>query len=298
MNQLTNTNSGTFLQLNGQNILRGYGGLKSEVSNFKDALNSNVVLFDGAYAYKDAAKMREALVGRDVKQVIFSSKIPSFKLDPNDLKGSTINCFNEIIKDLGDVQSLNILYLHGPDCIHKDVLDVLVKLKMEGKIKHIGLSNVNKRTLETLINAGYPISVIQNEFNPYFWDKEVLDYCHEKKIVLTGYRPFGDKTSAEMFQNDDLKKIASRVSSSVQAVILQWMNQHGVTPIPHSNKIENIKANATVPQWTLTQAEIEQIDRIKGSKSSTCGWEKFLNQDLFAKSTQWLDQLAPARPKL
>ncbi|MCE2983345.1 MAG: hypothetical protein LW832_07250 [Parachlamydia sp.] len=69
-----------------------------------------------------------------------------------------------------------------------------------------------------------------------------IDYCHEKGIVLVGYRPFGDKTSSEIFQNDIFKEIALRLNSSVQAVILQWINQHGVTAIPHSNKNENIQA--------------------------------------------------------
>lgn len=278
---------GTFLSINGQILLRGYGGLKSDMSNFRDAVDLGVKFFDGAFAYKNDALMREALVGRDVQEFVLSSKIPSYVLKKDDLRGSTEQCFNEILTQL-HMDKIDILYLHGPDCIHKDVLDVLVELKEQEKIQYIGLSNVNKRTIETLVKTGYPIAIIQNEVNPHHWDKEVVDFCRENEMVFVGYRPFGDKQSTEMFENEILRNIAFRVNGSVQEVILQWMNQKGVTPIPHSNNRNHTQDNMKTLQWYLTQEEMQLIDRIKEDKVSTCGWEKFLDKDLLEDSKQWI----------
>jgi diketogulonate reductase-like aldo/keto reductase len=135
---------------------------------------------------------------------------------------------------------------------------------------------------------------VQNEVNPFYCDEAVLKYCHEKKIAIVGYRPFGDKQGSEIFRNKTLEDVAQRVNSSVQEVILQWMNQKGVTPIPHSNTIDHIRNNLALPEWTLTGEEIEKIDSIKNGQASTCGWQKFLNKDLYNKSMQWIDALLQA----
>lgn len=284
---------GGFLEFNGQQVLRGYGGLGSKVPNFKDAIDAGHVFFDGAFAYKDAPVMREAmaLANRDAKQLILSSKIPGFKLDPNDFSGSTEKCFNEILQGYG-VKEIDIMYLHGPDCIHKDVLDKLVQLKEEGKFKYLGLCNVNRMTLETLADAGYRIDVVQNEFNPYCWDEDVLEYCKENNIVVVGYRSFGEAKKDEIFGHATINSIAHRVNSTASAVILQWMSQHGVTSIPHSNDTNRIKENM-LATFKLTREQMDQIDSIKGEgKGPTCGWAKKLNQDLFARSQAWINQLS------
>lgn len=288
--RINQVNPGSFFKFNDQPILRGYGGFRSEVPNFKDAIDAGVCFFDGALGYKDAPKIREALKGKDVSQFVLSSKIPGFKLDSKDFKGSTERCFKEITDDLG-VDKLPILYLHGPDCIHKDVLDTLVQLKNEGKIEHIGLCNVDKKTVEALVKAGYPISVVQNEFNPYFWDEEALKYCQDNNIVVVGYRPYGDKEREKIFKEATFTNIVERVKSSVQAVILQWMFQKGVTSIPHSNNDKRILENALIPAWTLTQDEMNQIDSIKQGKGSTCIWQEKVNKDLLKASNEWIATL-------
>ena len=88
-----------------------------------------------------------------------------------------------------------------------------------------------------------------------------------------------------------LKKIADRVDSSVQAVTLEWCNQKGVTPIPHSTNSTHIVLNAMVPGWDLTDEDIREIDQIKHDKSSTCNWQQYLISDLLAKSNTWLAEL-------
>jgi diketogulonate reductase-like aldo/keto reductase len=281
---------GPFLQINNKPILRGYGGLDSEIQNFKQAFKVGFRLFDGAYAYYNSLKLREALTNEDLKQIILSSKIPSFKLVLEHLKKSTEICLNEILHDL-NIETINILYLHSPDCIHPEVLDCLVKFQEAGKIQHLGLCNVNQKILKALVTVGYRISVVQNEINPFYWDEEVLTYCREHQIAIVGYRPFGAKFCINLFQDRWLRRISHRVKDSVPAVILQWMNQIGVMPIPHSKNNERIHENYKIPKWTLEDEEIKQINQIKQDKRATCQWEKFLNKDLMSKSTKWIEKL-------
>jgi len=271
--------TGTFFKINDQLVLRGYGGLKSEVSHFQHAIAAGVKFFDGAIAYGNDHKLREALNGLDRRKFIVSSKIPSFKL-----KDGPIESFIQ--------ENLDILYLHGPDVIHKEVMDALVELRTQGRIQHIGLCNVKKRTLEALVKAGYPISVVQNEVNPFFWDEEVIEFCKENKMAVVGYRPFGDDEKERLFQNEILGEIGARVQGSVQEIILQWINQKGITPIPHSKSLEHIRENLSIPKWHLSEEDMRKINGIKEGEESTCKWEKKLDQELLKKSEAWIGTIS------
>lgn len=280
---------GTFFCLNAQTIQRGYGSDGSNAANIKDALEVGVNFFDSAHAYDNAGEFRTAFEGVNISQIVFSSKIPSYTLDGNDLGKSTRDCFECIRTSLG-VEKLDILYLHGPDCIHKEVLDTLVNLTEEGSLSYIGLCNVEKDVIERLIKSDYPIAVIQNETNPLYWDKEVIDFCREHKIPMVGYRPFGKNQCGEIFDTETLKKIAARVRSSVQEVILQWLNQKGITPIAYSNSKEHIQSNMSIPTWELTREELLEIDALN-THTQLCNWQQFTNQEFLAHSKAWVATL-------
>lgn len=279
-------------QLNKEPIRIGYGALKGEVEQFQQVVQLGIKLVDGALGYNDAPKLRFALEGKEVTQLAYSSKISGNKIDINDLKNSTEAVINEILKDSGR-KSLEIVYLHGPDCLHKETLDAMEEAKEKGVIQHIGLSNVTLSELKSVLRANYSISTVQNEFNPQNWDSELLDFCHDQGIVFVGYRPFGgDNIKVEdAFKNEILQAIAERVQSAVSTVILQWAYQKGVTAIPHSNNPDRILLNATVPNWTLTTEDIAAIDQIKQNGKSLCGWQKFIVPDLLAKSKEWIASL-------
>ncbi len=286
---------GAFFEDRNGLIKRGYGLLGSKVDSISKIKDLSVIFLDDAvnYHYKSSPELGEVLKSmkpHDVNQMIISSKIPGNRLDKNDFAGSTEKCFYDILESYG-IQKLPILYLHGPDCFHKPVLEKLKELKEEGLVQHLGLCNVSLEQLEAIVNAKYPISCIQIEFNPYYWDEKLVDFCHEKGIVVVGYRPFGDKESKNMFNDERILNIANRVNSTAPAVILQWANQHGITVIPHSNDAKHTEANLLVPEWSLSKAEMKAMDGIKEGKKATTNWQKFLVLDLFADANQWIDSL-------
>lgn len=279
-------------QLNKESIRVGYGALKSEAEQFQQVVQLGIRLVDGALGYNDAPKLRSALEEKDVTQLAYASKISGNKIKINDLKNSTEAALHKILGDSGK-KSLEIVYLHGPDCLHKETLDVLKEAKEEGLVQHIGLSNVTLYELKAVLKAGYSISTIQNEFNPQNWDSELLEFCHEQGIVFVGYRPFGGDALKveEAFKNEILQAIAERVQSAVSTVILQWAYQKGVTAIPHSNNSDRILLNAMVPNWTLSAEDIVAIDQIREKGKSLCGWQKFIVPDLLARSKEWIARL-------
>lgn len=68
----------------------------------------------------------------------------------------------------------------------------LMELKSQGKIKNIGVSNFMVNHLEHLEQvSGERPCINQFEVHPLLWQKELIDYCREKNIVVEAYSPIG-----------------------------------------------------------------------------------------------------------
>ena len=62
----------------------------------------------------------------------------------------------------------------------------------EGKVKSLGLSNVNSEQIKRISAAArHPISNIQMECNAYFAQSKLLEFLKERNITLTAYAPLG-----------------------------------------------------------------------------------------------------------
>jgi diketogulonate reductase-like aldo/keto reductase len=77
--------------------------------------------------------------------------------------------------------------------------------KNRDKVKHIGISNISKDTLLKIIETGNKPYAIQNEFNPYCTDFEVIDICKKEGIKYIAHSCFA---YGELFLDNDIKFIA------------------------------------------------------------------------------------------
>jgi pyridoxine 4-dehydrogenase len=144
-----------------------------------------------------------------------------------------------------------------PDVPLEDSIGTLVALKEEGKIRHIGLSNVNENQLRRA-QAMTAIVSIQNRCNPVDrrWDT-LVDLCEQEEITFLPWAPI---------QNLDrfpaLTDIAKRYETTVHQIALAWLLARSETmlTIPGTGSVDHLEENVAATGLRLDPEDIAALN--------------------------------------
>ncbi|HYA11119.1 MAG TPA: aldo/keto reductase [Thermoplasmata archaeon] len=138
----------------------------------------------------------------------------------------------------------------------------LEKLREEGTVRTIGVSNYAVRHLEELrATSGVAPSVDQVELHPYVYDPEFLQYADRHRIVVEAYSPL---TRGRKLDAPAVAAVARAHGKSAAQVLLRWGLQHGLVELPKSVHEERIRENADLYDFALTPEEVAALDRLRG----------------------------------
>merc|ERR1712050_232038 len=145
------------------------------------------------------------------------------------------------------------------------------RLYKEGKVRNIGVSNFNLVQLKKLVdNCEIIPHVLQIEVHPYFQQKEMIDYCKETGIVVTGYSPLGSpgfdidgSRKLKAIENEVICGIAKRLDKTPAQVMIKWALQRGICVVPKSVTHERIdKNNVLKYSFGLSNEDMDKINGI------------------------------------
>ena len=120
------------------------------------------------------------------------------------------------------------------------------------------MSNFTIRHLtELLANSETIPAVNQVELHPYLYQRELLDFCHKKNIVIEAYSPL---THGERLNDPRLVSIARKYSKSPAQILIRWALQHDVVVIPKSAKRERIIEDADVFDFAISAEDMRTLD--------------------------------------
>jgi len=170
------------------------------------------------------------------------------------------------------VAAIDVYQLHAPDpsTPFADSVGALARLREQGKIKHVGLSNVSVDELDAAL-AIVPIVSVQNRWNPRHRAPEtdgILAACEAKSIAFLPYSPFGGATGARGLSSvGSLAKEAARRGVSAHRLVVAWMLAKSpvVIPIPGARRATSIVDSAGATSLALTPADVEEIERSFGA---------------------------------
>jgi aryl-alcohol dehydrogenase-like predicted oxidoreductase len=169
------------------------------------------------------------------------------------------------------VRRIDVYQLHAPDPSVPLVESVgaLARLRAEGKIAHVGLSNVTVREIDEA-RAVVPIVSVQNRWNPRHRAPEsdgVLSYCSAHGIAFLPYSPFGGASGAKaLSRTGRLAGEAKRRGMSPHRLVLAWMlaKSPAVIAIPGARRVESIVDSAEAADVELSADDVIAVERALG----------------------------------
>ena len=168
------------------------------------------------------------------------------------------------------VEQVDLYQLHYPDpnIQFEDLVGELAKMKAEGKIHHVGLSNV---TFDQLATAQKIVSIVtvQNHYNlerPQSVGMDIqqtealIDICAQQNI---GFIPWHPQSTGELAHSGSvLDKIAKRHNAQSGQIALAWLLQRSpsILPIPGTSSVKHLEENVAAAKISLSQDEFQEID--------------------------------------
>ncbi|MFC5263144.1 aldo/keto reductase [Kribbella qitaiheensis] len=143
-----------------------------------------------------------------------------------------------------------------PDVPLEDSIGALVTLKEQGKIRHIGLSNVTEDQLRRAQRLT-PIASIQNRYNIDDRQSESLaDLCEQEQLVFLPWAPIQD-----LDNNQPVQELAQRYHAQPRQIVLAWLlaRSPAILPIPGTGSVSHLEDNIAATSIKLTPAEVASL---------------------------------------
>jgi aryl-alcohol dehydrogenase-like predicted oxidoreductase len=158
------------------------------------------------------------------------------------------------------LDAIPVYYLHQPDpkVPLEESIGMLVRLKDEGKIRHLAVSNVNEHELRQAQRLT-EIVAVQNRYNPTDRESDgLIDVCARERVAFIPWEPVIDSDHAT------LGPIAKARGASVHQLTLAWLLARSpcVVPIPGTGNVAHLEENVGAAGFRLTPEEFEQVDQL------------------------------------
>jgi aryl-alcohol dehydrogenase-like predicted oxidoreductase len=135
-------------------------------------------------------------------------------------------------------------------------IGALVTLKEQGKIRHIGLSNVTEDQLRRAQRLTAIVS-IQNRYNVDDRRSESLvDLCEQEQMVFLPWAPIQN-----LDRNRTVQQLAQRYGASPRQIVLAWLlaRSLSILPIPGTGSVSHLEDNVAAAAISLTPAEVASL---------------------------------------
>ena len=172
------------------------------------------------------------------------------------------------------IERIPLYQLHAVDervSIEESVGE-LARLRDEGKLAAIGVSNVTVEELERARSAAEIVSV-QNRLG--FYDREPLAsgmaaVCEREGITLIAHSPLGGWKAGGIAHHPLLQAIGRHHGITPHQVVLAWLlaRSPAILPIPGASKVDNAIASAGAAAITLAADELAAIEAAAGDHST------------------------------
>ena len=169
------------------------------------------------------------------------------------------------------LERIDVYQLHVPDnaVAFEASVGTLAKLREEGKIRHVALSNVTREHIERARRI-VPIVSVQNRYS--FADREsdfIVDYCEQNSIAFLPWAPLGQAKEAHAA----IKKVAEELHSTPLQVALAWLLKRSkvILPIPGTSSVKHLEENIAAAALEVPQEAFDRLSAVDVPPASLRG---------------------------
>jgi len=255
----------------------------------KDAIDAGYRHFDTAYFYGNEAECGNAIKAKIAEGVIkredvfIVSKLWNTFHDPDKVEKAC----RKTLKNFG-LDYIDLYLIHWPfgykyvsddnlyptdenkqiimsEVDYVDTWKEMEKLPKLGLTKSIGVSNFSVEQLKRLLSVA-KIKPIHNqiECHPALIQHDLIKYCKSENIVVTAYRPLGNPDPAKKTPNyifdDKVAAIGAKYKKSAAQIVLRYLHEVGVVPLPKSVTKDRIKQNINIFDFKLDSADLKVLE--------------------------------------
>ena len=168
--------------------------------------------------------------------------------------------FQKSLDKLG-LAYIDLYLIHWPVPLVKSrIWKDFEKLYAAGLVRSIGVSNYSVNQLAALAAAAdIPPAVNQVLFHPFSYNKELLDYCKSKNMVLEAYSPLA---RGRTLNDPVIADIAEKYAKTPAQIMIRWSLQHGLIAIPKSRNKNRIFENAKVFDFHIENEDMKVLDNL------------------------------------
>lgn len=161
------------------------------------------------------------------------------------------------------LERIDLYQLHSPDpkVPLEESMGALRELKEEGKVRHVGVSNVSVDELRRA-RAVVEVVSVQNRYNlTERRSEDVLEVCERERLGFLPWFPLATGSLAR--PGGPLDEIAGRHGATAGQVALAWLLQRSpvMLPIPGTSSVEHLEENTAAAELSLSADELERLER-------------------------------------
>ena len=159
------------------------------------------------------------------------------------------------------LQRIDLYQLHriDPKVPEERQFETLLQFQREGKIRHIGLSEVSVEQIERA-RRFFPVASVQNRYNltDRTWEP-VLDYCQRENIGFIPWFPL--QTGKLATSGGALAQIAKKHAATPAQIALAWLLRRSsvMLPIPGTSRVKHLEEDVAAAGIELSEEEYEAL---------------------------------------
>jgi aryl-alcohol dehydrogenase-like predicted oxidoreductase len=281
----------------GMSEFYGEGNDEESVATIQHALDIGVTFLDTSDMY--GSGHNERLVGRAIEgrreEVQIATKFGIVREGEerriDNRPGWIREACEASLQRLG-IERIDLYYMHrrNPDVPIEESVGAMAELVSEGKVAHLGLSEVSAETLRAAC-AVHPITALQSEWSLFTreLEREIVPTARELGVGIVPYSPLGRgeltgaaeitadddfRRSAPRFQRENrernlalverLRQMASEIACTPAQLALAWLLHQGedVVPIPGTKRIKYLDENAAAVDIALSAEQLRELDEL------------------------------------